>query len=243
VPRTPKNLPEIQDKRAAVVQLRAQGHTWDQIATAVGYANGSGAFKAWKIAIKQHPDLAVDEIRAQEKSRLEQMDSVMAEIVTNPPIRATSIGRVMWDPRSCTCSVRGDSKRDHADDCQVQPVLDASAVIRASAERRALGESLRRLTNADLTQSAPIFDARTQIMVTQINEVRATKGQPPLSIPAPSGPTMPAAQATAAAAASLAALQPFGDRRRAEIQAEAFAAAGQPLPADVAAIIQGEIIP
>jgi hypothetical protein len=99
-------------------------------------------------------------------TRLEQMDSVMSAIIANPPIRATSIGRVMWDPRTCTCGVKGDTKRDHADGCEVQPVLDAGAIIRASSERRAVGESLRKLVNADAAQGAPLLDARTQIMVT-----------------------------------------------------------------------------
>lgn len=46
---------EIQDKRAEVVRLRAEGLTWDQVADRTGYANGSGALKAWHIAIKQKP--------------------------------------------------------------------------------------------------------------------------------------------------------------------------------------------
>lgn len=65
----------------------------------------------------------------------------MVGIISSPPIRATSIGRVMWNPRTCTCGVKGDTKRDHADDCQVQAVSDASAAIRASAERRAVGRA------------------------------------------------------------------------------------------------------
>ena len=44
---------EIQDKRAEVVRLRAQGLTWDQVAERAGDANGSGALKAWRCAIKQ----------------------------------------------------------------------------------------------------------------------------------------------------------------------------------------------
>ena len=74
------NLPEIQDKRARVVELRARGLTWQQIADQTGYANPSGAAKAWAVAIRQHPDQTVDQIRAQEKTRLEQMDATLAAI-------------------------------------------------------------------------------------------------------------------------------------------------------------------
>lgn len=173
------DLPAVQDKRARVVALRAEGKTWDEIAAAVGYSNGSAASKAWKAAIQQRPDQTVDEVRRQEKTRLEQMDSVMSGIIASPPIRATSIGRVMWDPRSCTCGVRGDTKRDHADDCGVQPVLDAGAVIRASSERRALGESLRKLVGADAPQGpSVVIDQRTQLLLAEINADTASRGGP-----------------------------------------------------------------
>ena len=101
--RTPANLPEIQDKRAAVIRLRAEGRTWQQVADLAGYSTASGALKAWRKAVQQHPDQTVDEIRAQEKTRLEEMDSELARIIDRPPIRTTSIGRVMYDIRTCEC--------------------------------------------------------------------------------------------------------------------------------------------
>lgn len=143
------DLPAVQDKRAQVVKLRAQGRTWDQIAEQIGYSNGSAASKAWRAAIRQRPDLTVDEIRAQEKTRLEQMDSRLNDIIAAPPIKTTSIGRTQWDPRTCGCGVRADTKREHAPDCPVKPVLDENTVIAAIKERRMVGESLRKLTGAD----------------------------------------------------------------------------------------------
>ena len=190
--RARKDLDKIQDRRAEVVRLRAQGRTWDQIARETGYASASSASKAWHAAIKQHPDQTVDAIRAQEKTRIEQMDSVMAGIIANPPIRATSIGRVMWDPRTCTCGVRGDTKRDHAEDCQVQPVLDAAAVIRASAERRQVGESLRRLTSADAPAARDAgFDEEHVRMLAEVLAAQRQRGPlPPLPALPPSYATM-----------------------------------------------------
>lgn len=155
--RARKDLDVIQDKRAEVVRLRAEGRTWDQIAAQVGYSNGSAASKAWKRAIQQRPDQTVDEVRRQEKTRLEAMDSRLSEIIACPPIKTTSIGRTQWDVRTCTCGVRGDTKREHTEDCQVQPVLDERTVIAAVTERRALGESLRRLVSADAPPLAPVL--------------------------------------------------------------------------------------
>ena len=40
------DLPDVQDRRAEVVQLRGEGRTWDEIAQRVGYSNGSAASKA-----------------------------------------------------------------------------------------------------------------------------------------------------------------------------------------------------
>lgn len=136
--RTPKNLPAIQDKRAEVVRLRAQGCTWDQIAAETGYANGSGALKAWRKAIAQAPNLAVTEIRAAEAARLEAMDAKLAEIIANPPVQHSAIGKVVIDPRTG------------------EPALNPVPVIAALRERRMVGESYRRLTSADAPPLAPV---------------------------------------------------------------------------------------
>jgi hypothetical protein len=183
------DLPEVQEKRAEVVRLRAEGRTWDQIASTVGYSNGSAASKAWRTAIQQRPDESVDEIRLQEKTRLEAMDSRLSDIISAPPIKTTSIGRTQWDPRTCTCGVRADTKREHADDCPVQPVLDENTVIAAIKERRMVGESLRRLTGAD---APPTVNGLTEAQIYTLARIEALKDQraqyAPLRIaPAPAG--------------------------------------------------------
>jgi hypothetical protein len=172
------DLPAVQDKRAEVVRLRAEGRTWDQIAAEVGYSNGSAASKAWTAAIKQRPDQTVDEVRRQEKTRLEQMDSVMAGIIANPPLRGTATGAVMLDIRSCSCGSRSDKRRDHTEDCEIVPVVDAAAIIRASSERRALGESLRKLVGADAPQGpSVVIDQRSQVLLAEINaDIASRKG-------------------------------------------------------------------
>lgn len=171
------DLPAIQEKRTQVVELRAQGKTWDQIAAQVGYSNGSAASKAWRAAIKQRPDQTVDEIRAQEKTRLEQMDSRLSDIIASPPIETTSIDRTQWDPRTCTCSVRGDTKREHAGDCPVQPVLDKNTVIQAIKERRMVGESLRKLTGADAPQAVSVLNDEQRLELAKIAAVQQYRAQ------------------------------------------------------------------
>jgi hypothetical protein len=174
------DLPAVQEKRAEVVRLRAQGKTWDEIARDVGYSNGSAASKAWRAAIQQRPDLTVDEIRRNERERLEHMDSVLAAITANVPVKTTSIGRTQWDPRTCSCLTRARTDRDHDPDCTVEPVLDVGQVTAAVRARLALGESYRRLVGADATQPAVIFDNRYQIMVAEITADLATRKGPVL---------------------------------------------------------------
>ena len=183
------DLPAVQEKRGRVVELRAEGRTWDQIASTVGYSNGSAASKAWRKALQQHPDLSVDEVRAQEKTRLEQMDSRLSDIISSPPIKTTSIGRTQWDPRTCTCGVRADTKREHADDCPVQPVLDENTVIAAIKERRMVGESLRRLTGTDAPPAVNGLSDEQLYALAKVEALQAHRAQfAPLRLaPAPPG--------------------------------------------------------
>lgn len=185
--RARKDLDKVQDRRAEVVRLRAEGRTFDQIAQLTGYCNGSAAGKAWKAAIKQRPDQTVDEVRRQEKTRLEQMDSDLAAIIDRPPVKTTSIGRTQWDVRTCTCDVKAATNREHDPDCKVVPVLDVGQVTAAVRTRLALGESLRKLVGADAASGAPLVDARTQVMVTQWNDIRQFRadhaGHPALAAP------------------------------------------------------------
>ena len=166
--RTPKNLPAIQDRRAEVVRLRAQGLTWDQVAERTGYANGSSALKAWRVAIKQTPDLAVKEIRAAERERLSQMDAVLADIVARPPAKTTAIGKTVVDPDT------GETVRD------------MTAVIAAVRERRQVGESYRKLTAADVpAATSPLIDARSLTILTEVRGEQARRNSiappPPLA--------------------------------------------------------------
>jgi hypothetical protein len=164
VTRTPKNLPEIQDKRAEVVKLRAQGQTWDQIADATGYANGSGALKAWRRAIAQAPNLAVTEIRAAEAARLEQMDATLAGIIARPPAKTTAIGKTVTDPDT------GETIRD------------MTVVVAALRERRQVGESYRRLTAADAAPSGVFLPEQ---YLTILAQVRVAQEQMASQAPAP----------------------------------------------------------
>ena len=123
------------------------------------------------------------------------MDARLAQIIATPPVKTTSIGRTQWDPRTCTCGVGGATNREHDADCEVAPVLDENTVIQAIKERRMVGESLRRLTGADLVASERNqgLDADMQRQIDAITQAAAARrgrlaiaGAPPAGPPKPS---------------------------------------------------------
>lgn len=161
--RARKDLDKVQDRRAEVVQLRAQGWTWDRIASHTGYSNGSAASKAWRAAIKQRPDLAVTEIRAQERERLEEMDAKLAEIIASPPAQHSAIGKIVVDDEG-------------------NVVRNMSIVVQALKERRMVGESYRRLCGADAAPAALVLSEQ---LVTQYARARAVQDQMDHQAPVP----------------------------------------------------------
>jgi hypothetical protein len=160
------------EKRAKVVDARSAGNTWARCAEISGYSSPESAMRAFNTACAMMPQQNIDELIAGETARLESCDQVLADIISDPPIKTTSIGRTQWDPRSCTCDVKAGTTRDHAGSCTVQPVLDQHAVISAIKERRLVGESLRRMRGADRPQTQTPDDmALTEEAAAYLREV------------------------------------------------------------------------
>ena len=65
--------PEQIDKEKQVLELKRSGATWDAIAEVVGYANGSGAFKAYQRAMTRTLQQPADELRDAEIDRLDRL--------------------------------------------------------------------------------------------------------------------------------------------------------------------------
>lgn len=65
--------PELLDREMQVLELRRAGWTWHRIAEQVGYADHSGAYVAYKRAIKRVMEQPVEELRTQELDRLDRL--------------------------------------------------------------------------------------------------------------------------------------------------------------------------
>jgi hypothetical protein len=65
--------PELVDKEIKVLELRRAGLTWAAIAEQTGYADATGAYAAYKRAIKRVMDEPADDVRKQELDRLDRL--------------------------------------------------------------------------------------------------------------------------------------------------------------------------
>jgi AraC-like DNA-binding protein len=65
--------PELVDKEIKVLELRRVGLTWSRIAEEVGYADHTGAYAAYKRAIKRTMQQPAYELRAQELDRVDRL--------------------------------------------------------------------------------------------------------------------------------------------------------------------------
>jgi hypothetical protein len=133
--RSPKAATEIAayDREARSVELRSQGLNFSQIAGELDYASASGAAKAYHRALRRRPAQNVDMVRAQESERLEYLWKKTADLIENPTLVHSAIGKTVPDPRN-----------------PGEFLIDQSAQIRAIDEYRKLSESFRKLTGADV---------------------------------------------------------------------------------------------
>lgn len=65
--------PELVDKEVKVLELRRAGLTWQRIAEETGYADHTGAYAAYKRAIKRTMQQPADELREQELDRIDRL--------------------------------------------------------------------------------------------------------------------------------------------------------------------------
>ena len=65
--------PELVDREVKVLELRRAGLTWQRISEETGYADASGAYLAYKRAIKRTMQQPADELREQELDRIDRL--------------------------------------------------------------------------------------------------------------------------------------------------------------------------
>jgi hypothetical protein len=74
----------IRDREAEALKLRRSGHTYDEIATAVGFANRGAAHKAVHRALQATIQGPADDLRAMELERLEEAFRTVWPLAIDP---------------------------------------------------------------------------------------------------------------------------------------------------------------
>jgi hypothetical protein len=141
--RSPKASTEITafDREAKAVEMRAAGHSFQSISDELGYSDASGASKAYHRALARRPAQNVDQIRDQESERLEYMWRKVSEVIENPPLVHSAIGKTVPDPRPGREGLY---------------LVDERAKVSAVSEYRHLSESYRKMNGVDLGGKAAI---------------------------------------------------------------------------------------
>lgn len=77
-------LHEVIERERRVLELRLAGVTWDNIAQAVGYASRGAAYAAYQRGLKRTLQEPSDEIRVQERERLDRLTQFWYPKVFDP---------------------------------------------------------------------------------------------------------------------------------------------------------------
>lgn len=88
---------QVAERRRRAIELRIQGHTWDEIADRLGYRSKAQACNDVTRALQQNTrdlNLAVDKLRALELARLDRLQQIAWEVLERPHV-AVSHGRVV----------------------------------------------------------------------------------------------------------------------------------------------------
>lgn len=92
--------PEQLDRELAVVELRREGKTWQQIADAVSYATAMGAWKAYQRACQRTLQEPTDEARRIELDRLDALQRTYWEPAVEGNLRAADFVLRVIDRRA-----------------------------------------------------------------------------------------------------------------------------------------------
>jgi hypothetical protein len=168
--RSPKASTEITaaDRKARAVELRAAGYSFQAIADTLGYANPSGASKAYHAALRERPAQNVDQLRAEAQSRYEYLLAAAVRQIQEPGPRVSAIGKLATFPPG------------HPREGEL--VEDESIRNRGIESARKVINDYARITGVDTGQGpAVVIDQRrTLVMLAEINQDRALRGHPPL---------------------------------------------------------------
>lgn len=131
--------PELVDKELRVLELRRMGMTWQRIAEQVGYADHTGAYAAYKRAIKRTLQQPADEIREQELDRIDRLQLALWPNAMKGNSQAVSTIIRLMERRArllgldMPVKIEQDITTWNGDESIDRAVRDLAALLRANA--------------------------------------------------------------------------------------------------------------
>jgi hypothetical protein len=162
--------PKQNTERDQAIAARARlGQSHDSLAAEYGLTRQ----RVSQIVAAANPHSPEEAQRQAIAERLRSRWDELEKIVRRPPVKTTSIGRTQYDPRTCTCGVKAATNKDHDPACQVEPVLEMSAVVSAIKAQLAIEAQYRQMFGCDLgTRPGPLLDEAHLIMRAEITVAR-----------------------------------------------------------------------
>lgn len=131
---------DLTEKEAQVLELRKAGWTFERIAERLGYAQKSGAWKAYDRALTATLQEPADELRHLERERIDALFNAMYEVaVTKGSARHAEIALKAMERRAKLMGLDAPERRivDVVTTDQWAEAMDQLEVQIAEAERRA----------------------------------------------------------------------------------------------------------
>lgn len=112
------------ERRAQTVELRTQGHTFEEIAKIVGYSNKASAYKAFQTALESIVKEPVETYRAVELQRLDKMTQGLADRAFDGDIPAVHALLKVMERRAKMLGLDHSPDLSLTNNGQIQVVLD-----------------------------------------------------------------------------------------------------------------------
>lgn len=132
-----------EDRTNKAVDLRVQGHTFDEIADALGYANRSGAIKAVRRGLKQRAQEQAgdrDELIARDLELIDQIiKGLIPQILKGTP-RSAEVALKAMERRAAllgtNAAIKVDAKVTDAMMAEVQELVEQMASLDAQQQQQ-----------------------------------------------------------------------------------------------------------
>lgn len=112
------------ERRAQTVELRSQGHTFEEIAQIVGYSNKASAYNAFQTALGSIVKEPVETYRAVELQRLDKMTKGLADRAFDGDIPAVHALLKVMERRAKMLGIDHSPDVQLTNNGQIQVVLD-----------------------------------------------------------------------------------------------------------------------